>query len=366
MTVFKKYLGYRLKKAVLPTLAFSLIALAITSFYARVSADGFMAAVGPMGIESLATIMGVIASIIPMLETARFKSRRNIDTLWFLPLSRFKMALVHYLSGLFQVFIIYTVAFVGHFLCLLDFSEHFKLQYMPLYYVLLLLLGVIVYSVFIFLFGEANGVADGVMSSALWIFALYAAVSALGLPIKLYAVEYIYGGYNSAFYAFAREYSQFSAWFIPFAPINNLTVVFQSVMQGWKNYNDCEIYWPTFAEAINRSFKHWYMVFPWIAAGIASTWGYFRTFCRKGAEKAGDISGSAFCYKTLIPIYGASLIFMSTEGDGFTFFLTVAAMYIGYSIYRRSFRIPKSDIVTILSVIAGSIAFMLLTNGAFS
>ena len=44
MTSFKRYLGYRIKKSLLSTLTFSLLALAVTSFYASISADAFMAA----------------------------------------------------------------------------------------------------------------------------------------------------------------------------------------------------------------------------------------------------------------------------------------------------------------------------------
>ncbi len=364
MTNFKSYLGYRIKKSLLSTITFSLLALAITSFYASISADAFMANVGYMGIESLATIVGIIASIIPMVELSVFKSKRNLDTLFFLPISRKSMALAHYLSGLFQVFTIYTVAFIGHWVSLLEYSEYFRLEYMPLYYVLLLLLGVVIYSVFMFLFGEANSMADGVICSLLWILALYAAMYALAYPIRIFAMNYVYGGTSPSmeYFNFTRRLSNFAGWFLPYAPLNNLTVIFQSVMQGWNNFNGAELYFPTFGEAIERYFPHWYMFFPWIAAGAASVWGYFRTFTRKGAEKAEDISSSPFCYKTLIPLYGASLTILTSESDLVMFFLTVAAMYIGYAIYRRTFRIKKADVVTIASVALGSLAFLMLIS----
>lgn len=356
MTSFKRYLGHRIKKSLLSTLTFSLLALAVTSFYASISADAFMAAVGYMGIESLATIVGIIASIIPMVEISAFKSKRNLDTLFFLPISRKSLALAHYLSGLLQMFTIYTVAFIGHWVSLLEYSRYFRLEYMPLYYVLLLILGVVIYSVFMFIFGEANSVADGVICSLLWIFALYAAMSALAYPIRVFALKYVYIGHDGRYFLFTRELSNFAAWFIPYAPLNNLTVIFQSVMQGWKNFNGQELYFPTFAEAAERYFPHWYMFFPWVAAGAASIWGYFRTFTRKGTEKAEDISSSPFCYKMLIPLYGASLIILTVESDIVMLFLTVAAMYIGYAIYRRTFRIKKADVITVASVTVGSLA----------
>jgi hypothetical protein len=367
MTNFKGYLGYRIKKSLFPTLTFSLIALAISAFSARACAYRFMGHRGSMGIETLATIVGIIASIIPMLELSEFKSRRNLDTLYCLPISRRKMAAAHYLSGFIQMFTVYTAAFLAHTAVLLRFADDFRLEYMPLYYVLLLLLGTVVYSVFMFLFGEANSNVDGVVCCILWSLALWVAMSALAYPIREFASKYIFNGYdNIHYFTFTRHLSNFAAWLLPHAPINNLTVVFQSVMQGWENFNDIELYYPTFEEAIERNFPHWYMVFPWIAAGAASVWGYFRTFERKGAERAEDISSSPFCYKALIPLYGASLVMLTVESDIMMFFLTVAAMYIGYAIYRRSFRIKKADVITVASAAIGSLAFLMLVNIIFN
>ena len=360
MTNFKSYLGYRIKKSIFPTLTFSLIALAISAFSARACAYRFMGARGSMGIETLATIVGIIASIIPMIELSAFKSRRNLDTLFFLPISRKSVALAHYLSGLVQMFTINTVAYLGHTLVHLEFAEDFRMEYMPLYYVLLLILGVVVYSVFMFLFREANSNVDGVICSIMWIFALYLAMLVLNYPIRMFAMKYIYVSHSVEYWEFTRHLSNFAAWFLPYAPLNNLTVVFQSVMQGWDNFNGYELYFPTFAEAAGRYFPHWYMFFPWLAAGAASVWGYFRTFTRKGAERAEDISDSPFCYKTLIPLYGASLYILTSGSDLMMFMLTIAAMYIGYAVYRRSFRIKKSDVITVASVTVGSLAFMML------
>ena len=132
MTSFRSYLGYRLKKALLQTLTFTLMAAVISAVSADLCADRFMGNRGTMGIEMIATIMGVIASIIPMLELSVFKSRRNLDTLYCLPISRRKMAAAHYLSGFIQMFTVYTAAFLAHTAVLLRFADDFRLEYMPL------------------------------------------------------------------------------------------------------------------------------------------------------------------------------------------------------------------------------------------
>jgi hypothetical protein len=286
MTTFKKYLGYRLKSSLLQTVTFALIALVITVTTAnegvRYLEYGTKARTG---IESLATIMCIVASIIPMLETDCFKNRRNLDTLYFLPLSRFKLAMVHYLSGIIQVFVIYTVAFLGHVIALLKYARYFRLQYMPLYYVLLLLLGIAIYSVFIFLFGEANSTTDGFICSVMWIFALYLVALVVIIPIREYAYYYVYGD-NIKCFEFTRNLNNFTTWFIPYTSVNNLTVVFQHVMEGVTEFTE-EIknesgelatlhLWPTFADVIEEKYSQWYMFFLPVIAGAASVFGYFR------------------------------------------------------------------------------------------
>lgn len=372
MTTFKKYLGYRLKSALLATVSFSLIALlvTVTTAFENVSVFEYRV-IDRTGIESLATIMGIIASIIPMLETNAFKNRRNLDTLYFLPLSRFKMALAHYISGFIQMFMIYTVAFIGHTLVLLPYAKYLKLQYMPLYYVLLLVLGIAIYSIFIFLYGEANSSTDGVICAIMWIFALYLLALVAIEPIREYAFYFIYrdaeGVMSNEYYIFMRELDNFTSWFIPYTPINNLTVVFQDVIEGREMYIESHEkldelisvhIWPTFGEVIEARYSHWYMVFLPIVAGAASVFGYFRTFTHKGAEKIGEVSSSPFCYKVLIPIYGF-VCFAFSQLFGITFFLIIAAMYIAYAIYRKSFKIKKADVFSMLGTVAVSIAFLL-------
>jgi len=357
------------------------IALLITITTASESASSIKwGGTARTGIESLATIMCIIASIIPMLETDLFKNRRNLDTLWFLPISRFKMALAHYISGLVQVVAIYTVAFLGHVLVLCKYAEHFRLQYMPLYYVLLLLLGAAIYSIFIFLYGEANSTADGVICAIMWIFALYLLALVAIIPIRQYAMEYIYDDYFAGdkvnpYFNFERKLSNFTTWFIPYTPVNNLTVVFQKVMEGITVYIEdpadvkgemLKVHsWPTFADIISQKYQQWYMVFWLPLAGAASMFGYFRTFTCKGAEKAGEVSSSWFCYKTLIPAYGF-VCFAFTGFSGIMFFLVVAAMYLSYSIYRKSFKIRKADIFAMVGTVAAALLFLIADSIIFA
>ena len=109
----KKYLCHRLKASLLRTVIFSLIAVLATYVYVGLCVSPFFAVGaaayrGHMGLECTSVFMCAACLLIPVLETAQFKSRRNLDTLYSLPISRFNTALAHYVSGFLQVLAIYT------------------------------------------------------------------------------------------------------------------------------------------------------------------------------------------------------------------------------------------------------------------
>jgi hypothetical protein len=195
------------------------------------------------------------------------------------------------------------------------------------YYFLSLLLGTVIYSVFMFLFNEGNTVADGVLFCLLWIFLLniasYTVISQC-LEQKLWPTSVV---------------MNLTDWGIIYTPINHLTVLFQDLI---------EINHPSQWDRSVVSIKeHCYMFFVWGAVGIAAAIGYVLRFVKKGAERAGEISTSWLGYRILIPIYGYCLILLtaSDSGPSTMSLLTFALMIIGYVIYRRSFRLKKSDII---------------------
>ncbi len=354
MTTFKNYLAHRLKETGLTTLVFSLISAIITfsvtieeaSYYYM--HEGYTEYKGETGIYILAIILGIFCTVIPFMETAGFKNRRNLDTLCFLPMSRFKLALAHYVSGFIQIIVIYTVAFVTSGLCLMGYAEHFTLAYMPLYYILSLLIGLVMYSVFIFIFGKANTVVDGVIFCALWLCALglvtgvvfsilmaYLEVffSAEIEPDKLGLIPQVEGLYD-----FCEHMTDLSEWLIVYVPINNFTVIFQYLMENPGN----EYYIGQFERVVSGA----YMFTFWGVIGVASAYGYFKHFVRYKVESAGEISNSAFGYKLLIPLYG--YCYLVAIGDGLTFNIMFwAMMVVGYAIYRRGMKFKKNDIIAL-------------------
>ena len=91
------------------------------------------------------------------------------------------------------------------------------------------------------------------------------------------------------------------------------------------------------------------MFYVWVGIYASCAYGYFSSFVRRGAEKAGEISESPFGYKFLIPFYGVCLIF--SVADVILVFI-LPLMFIGYVIYRRGVKLKKSDIFAMIAALA--------------
>ncbi len=343
MKAFWRYLRYRLESSALRTLVFTALSVMLSQSvisdaisYYDVESIKYV----DSGIYILAVVLGIVCTLIPILENMGFKNRRNLDTLYFFPIKREKMAAAHFIGGFIQVAFIYTVTFVVAAVFLATNTDFFNLYYLLPYYLLSLLLGFVIYSFFSFIFIQANTVADGVLLSVLWMFALWVAMYAMFVLTKsVYLDEYSYEAYVSM-----RSLANIPEWGMVYAPINNLTVIFQSLIEANQSS------WNEFAYA-QRYLSQYYFFIIWGVIGIACAIGYFITFKNKGAQFAGEISDSWVGYKLLIPIYGYSLLIMIGSVEIVTV-LVFMMMIIGYVIYRRSFRLKASDlVVTTLGVV---------------
>lgn len=323
MKTFGRYLSYRLEKSILRTVVLSLLALMLSFSVVR---DGLQATVEyrETSLYILATLLGIICTVIPMLETECFKNRRNLDTLFFLPISRFKMALAHYLSGWIQIVFIYSLSYLWSSVYLMQNSTCFDLSHLLPYYFLSLLIGLVMYSFFMFLFGEANSTLDGIVFCVLGMFAFFV----------------IFLGINAISQFFADKDLLEISWGIVYTPINNLTVLFQK-----KIHINMDDYYYHYTVPI--ILEQWYSFLLWGVAGILAAVGYFWSFAHKRAEQIGGISSSWFGYKVMIPLYGYFAFFLFGMESPLITVIIFAMILAGYFIYRRSFRLQKSDIYTI-------------------
>ena len=329
----KKYLLYNLKQGFLRTvilsfLFFSLVLWAIPETSAPYeSPEGILHYAGSdTGLFVLSIFIGIAAFICPTFQLTPFKNKRNVDTLYSMPISREKMAAVHYISGLIEMAVMFTISFVFTYVYLSLSTDWFDLSYMPLYYLSAIAAGIVIYSIVSFLFQKANSDGDGLIICCLWIFAVFVAATAT---------------VNTVFELMNKDPNQFenitNHWLYLFSPLNNLTVLFQDAIEI--NKTNLNVYHQTYV-------KSWYMFVLWAFAGILAAYGYFKTFVCSRADKAGELTTTWWGYKLLIPLFGYSfLAIIENDYDAIAIIMTYIAMYLGYAIYRRSFKIKKADVI---------------------
>ncbi len=357
MTTFNDYIKYRLRSSLMRTAAFAVIAIVLTYYAVSPSLSIWTVAdniganyyykvpggvyAGYLDLSVAYTVLVLAAAVIAVLEMAGFKNKRNLDTLYSLPLSRFQLALAHYVSGAVQVFAVYTASVLCALAAALPYIAHLKLWMLPVYYIFSLIFGLGFYSFICFFFCEGNTVFDGVIFAGAWVFVLMAFFGTLN-DSNIFA-PYLYGIHIRDYKIILADYN---TWGIASSPLGNLAIVFTDMIGAGKN----------FRESAERVMDTFYMFYVWAGIYAACAYGYFRSFLRRGAEKAGEISESPFGYKFLIPFYGICLI--SDIAVLFAVFI-FALMFIGYVIYRRGVKLKKSDVAMLISAVALSLLTLL-------
>ena len=178
MKTFFRYFGYRLKDSALRTIVVSLFSFFYTMSWVNSSiepANIYNSETGKYDKEVancylyfFYILLIVLVYVIPMMELSRFKNRRNLDTLYFFPLSRTKLALVHYFVGILQFLAAYTLSFGVVAFRIIEISLLYQSFLIPCY-LGMLFSSLLVYTFVCYLFSSENTVFDGVVTSLWWI-----------------------------------------------------------------------------------------------------------------------------------------------------------------------------------------------------
>ena len=336
MKTFFKYFGLDLKHAAIRCMIFTLIAVVIMMIqlpdliapdvkkkivyekgedgnYAEVEHITYVYDFCETGMEELGDILMVVATVMPFLCLYDLKNRRNTDTLYSLPLSRFKLSLTHFISGFIQVLFIYTCAFFASYFYLLYNTDIFNLANMLRYFPPSILGALLIYCFYSFFFTVANRTIDGVIISGLWVYIIY-----------------------SCFDYFDKSQNVFAAyWSSIYSPLDNLTSIYSYYAEplyrvDWK-YNQ-----------IGRILENNYMFAVWAAVGLLCVIGFFIYSTKKKANKLGDDSDSIFAFRGAIPLFGVIYALHDYNPSIVDIALYTFIMYV---VYRRSFKFKKLDYV---------------------
>ncbi len=268
-------------------------------------------------------LLCILCYFVPVILFSFFKKRRNLDYIYSMPIGRFNLGVVHYVIGLIMVFVPFTASYLTNFFLLLSRqSDKLELSHcLPLYF-WCLLLGWIMYSLFTFVFNEANTTADGCTFMILWTF-VFALISAL--------FEWFYDTYV----------------FIPWMYLAGIA----------SSYGDNISKFPNTLVEMFEDDIFYYALCVFIFVGVFSMVYFLATFGKRRTEKTEEVSDSPFGYASMIPIYAITLISLF-ESIGGLIFITISAV-IGYTIFRRGFKYKVADYV-VMALLLGLCAIAII------
>lgn len=333
MTIFFRYLGYRMKDSALRTIVIS----AISFFYATTFVDNIIYLYGDNQYVRFYTAfltfyLIVLVFTIPILELSRFKNRRNLDTLYFFPLSRTKLALVHFISGFLQFIIAFTFAFSVIALRIFQTPLLHSIFIIPFYFAILLAC-FMVYTVICYLFSTENIVFDGVSTVLLWTLTPllpFLFLETIGISIE-----------PENFYLH-----------LLYAPICFVNQIFANLFQSGFDNTDRILSYIT---------GDWYMILLWVLLAGPVFFLYLRVFQKKGAEQAGTPSTSPVGLQFLIPAWGYIGVFAILDSlSAISIFMIMLSIFVGYFVLRKSFKLKPKDFACIGIIILAAILSLVI------
>ncbi len=276
-------------------------------------------------ISFYAVLGAILATIIPMFEF-NFKMRKvSIDEYYSFPIKREKFYLVKFIIGFLEVLLPMTIFFL-YTLIDIAMSDHlFDLIQYFYFYLLSIPVMASIYSIISFVYAKCNTTYDGIINVILiqFVFVILA-----GTIMEMFNLE------------------QRESFFFIYSPMTRLSVYYGDFMQPSENYTAVSEIYNTLT---NISFIVFLVI--GIIAFVLLIW------CSKyeKSENSMDISNSWFSYKTILPIYIVGITSLIIEAELSFIILIIICAYIVYAIYRRNFKIPLCDIITIASSLVGGV-----------
>lgn len=349
----KRALAYEFKRILLPLCIFTAIATAVFAVAALTSDYISIREIAAPGVDgSYSTVqvpvntlvhipaitLCVLCFIVPAMQFSYRMKRRSVDLWYALPIRREKLVLVRVLGGLALVFVPYAVSYAAGVIVIACSENLFKmLMYVPLFFASLPM-GMLLFGVNSFLFSRANTAGDGIVFMLLGAFAL-------AMPMA-FADAWLWQSVPNEIDDLLH--------YITFGPAAEMFMLFGPAIRG-AGTNVPGLWLGSVLAAIE---------------GCAAYFGLFYTARSHRAESAGQISNSPFGYKVLLPWYlFFGIATASVEGGialtaapiaEYLFMLILA--FVGYFVYRRSFRLKLCDLIGIGGAFAGSLLLALICS----
>lgn len=327
----RRLLKYYFKRRILNISIFTLILLAVTISVLLNYSFEYNGSIYYAPISMPAIFMVVLATIVPICEFSFKMNKTNIDSLYSMPIKRSKIHLSRYIIGISQIVIPFTISYGVLLVWIAVQANYYDYSYFIGFYFLLLLLGLIIYTIVIFVYTRANTIFDGI------IFLLFYAV------ILEFVVSVVR---NSVDAIHAWNYFMYSPFF-------TFCYIFNEKSLG--NFIDSY----TITNACISILA--YFIISIVFAII-----YFKDIYSEMPENISQKSTSWFGYKTIIPIAEVFLsIYTLANYSIVLYILVVVGSYFLYVIYQRNFKIRMNNfIIYIASLLLGTGIGLLYYFGA--
>lgn len=368
----KKYLKFQLKKNLLP---FALLVLfcvivyvipLLTQNYSRWNNPSplpppgqFIPPVGSGGYyervylelytENILIALGIICVLVPIYMFAYKMNKRSVDMYYSLPISRTKIAAVHFIVGLAYVLAAYTLGYFLGFAVVAVKVKHLYLVNYLFLYLATLIPAFTLYALSAFFYTRANTIVDGVIFIVSGVFALFVAVTILNHLIEIAAPK-----------AVLIDAEGFLIW----QPLNTIGNFFRNAIKygitetsyswtfdpgsPWYEYSVCAL-----VGAILMT-----------AGAVGATCGMLLTEKNCKAENCGQISNSIFGYKVAIPLYTVAL-FMMLGNEILLLCIFAFAAFVATVVYRRTIKIGKNQAILFAIYIVVAFVFAMLVNAKY-
>lgn len=351
----KKYFVHLLKKNLLPLACFTLFCLIVYVVPITVQNYYYWNHLSPLDeyyqfrspnlyYGNIAVVLGILSVFIPIYMFSYKMNRRSVDMHYSLPVSKTKILIANFVTGLILLYASYTIAYVWGFVTIAAKVQRLYLINYLYIYLASLVPAFILYSVTAFIYTRANTVIDGIIS-------VVGAMFLFGLAFFTFDEMF----YRYPWYVNGLE----SLNFFPFAPFVHVNYAFgDAICYGKVNL------WFT-PRVNNADTLELVCDILWLLVGAGATVGLILSERNSKAENCGQISTSVFCYKIQIPAYTAMLALLAATSGGEVWAMLLAIVFGAFVmsiVYKRSIKIGWKFAVVLVACIVGAIVLCIINN----
>lgn len=255
-----------------------------------------------------------LAFFAPIKCFTCYKSKRDLDIRRAIPISLREQGVADYLIGLLYVTLPTMLAYIANITCIVSkgYFSMLDLGWYAVHICFTLIFGVLFYTMYCFVYSEANNIPDGCIFMVGWSIVF----------------EWIYGQYGLA--------SFYETMMSPYGFTVEVSHRISNMVEGRNERftlfnNETPIAITAF----------------WVILGMAALVLLILRFNKKSYDSAGEVSDTLFGYNLLIPMFAVSVAlfggYENTLANPIEIVFSLIFAFVGYTLFRRGFKYKPID-----------------------